>query len=398
MTRDSYETKYTHKSLPGWTYNNNEFFQLELEELFYKSWQLIGHTSQFKKPGDYGTLEIGNISALAVLGKDGKIRGFANVCPHRATKLLDGPHGNCGSLIKCPYHSWVFELTGQLRGIPHERKDFPDFDKSKHGLLELEIEEFLGLVFIKLGGDNPPPSVVLQPFLPDLEVYRLDEMVQTREVEEDHIDADWKILVENHLDAEHIRGRHPAAFSLIGDRFEETIAPHGAWRSILPIKDELSPFWSARNYQKFLPNYEYLPQKYQRKWLIFSYFPSLAIFLYPEGMDTLQFLPAGPGRTIGLDRGFTLPNQKMTREKRVTEFLSNRVNMQVVKEDDDIVQRGQNMMHGGYFKTGPLSEGQKGTRDFMRMLREAIPIATHDDQPRLGTVAEKNAALTANRS
>ena len=52
--------KKLYKSLPGWTYTSEAFFELEKNELILKNWQLVCHISNIPKAGDYFTFEIFN--------------------------------------------------------------------------------------------------------------------------------------------------------------------------------------------------------------------------------------------------------------------------------------------------------------------------------------------------
>ena len=45
------------ETLPGWTYDNAEFFALEREHLLLSSWALAGHRSDLKAPGDFLSVE-----------------------------------------------------------------------------------------------------------------------------------------------------------------------------------------------------------------------------------------------------------------------------------------------------------------------------------------------------
>jgi choline monooxygenase len=72
----------------------------------------VGHVSQVANPGDYFTTELVGEPLLFVRGSDGKLRGFYNVCRHRAGPPADG----CGSrkLFRCGYHGWTYGLDGTL--------------------------------------------------------------------------------------------------------------------------------------------------------------------------------------------------------------------------------------------------------------------------------------------
>src|ERR1700683_972904 len=77
-------------------YVSPEIFEKEREKIFKKHWLFVGRTEYLQKPGDYFVqeLEIAQTSVLIVRGKDNKIRGFHNVCRHRANRVTSG-RGNC---------------------------------------------------------------------------------------------------------------------------------------------------------------------------------------------------------------------------------------------------------------------------------------------------------------
>ena len=91
--------------LPGWIYHDRDFFELEKRSIFRTSWQLVCHSNDIPKVGDYHRFDLLGESVVTVRGKDGQLRSFHNVCRHRASRLLDGQKGNCGHLIACPYHA-----------------------------------------------------------------------------------------------------------------------------------------------------------------------------------------------------------------------------------------------------------------------------------------------------
>jgi len=86
-------------SLPAWIYRDPEFFELEKQTIFRKAWQLVCHVNDIPKACDYHTFDFFNESVRAVRGDDGLVRSFFDVCRHRASRLVDGTHGNCGRRI-----------------------------------------------------------------------------------------------------------------------------------------------------------------------------------------------------------------------------------------------------------------------------------------------------------
>ncbi|MGH8130257.1 MAG: aromatic ring-hydroxylating oxygenase subunit alpha, partial [Steroidobacteraceae bacterium] len=141
-------------SLPAWIYRDPEFFALEKQTIFPKSWQLVCHVNDIPKASDYHTFDFLGESVLAVRGDDGRVRSFHNVCRHRASRLVDGTHGNCGRRIVCPYHAWTYATDGRLVGVP-QRADYPGLEPAKYGLAPLEQEIWHGFIFVRFAPGLP---------------------------------------------------------------------------------------------------------------------------------------------------------------------------------------------------------------------------------------------------
>ena len=68
--------------LPVEQYVSQEFFELEKEHIFRKSWLLVGRESDFKAPGDYQNFMVDTVGVAVVItrSKDQKLRAFYNAC------------------------------------------------------------------------------------------------------------------------------------------------------------------------------------------------------------------------------------------------------------------------------------------------------------------------------
>ena len=99
-------------SLPSPFYLDAAIFKEEKEKIFRRTWQVVGHRDQLAKPGDYFTFDLLGEPLLLVRGSKGELRGFYNVCRHRAGPPAEG----CGSrkLFRCGYHGWTYGLEGKL--------------------------------------------------------------------------------------------------------------------------------------------------------------------------------------------------------------------------------------------------------------------------------------------
>ncbi|MGZ4159690.1 MAG: aromatic ring-hydroxylating oxygenase subunit alpha, partial [Neobacillus sp.] len=88
-------------TLPSWLYTKPEVLEVEKREIFCKTWQYVGHSSQLRNSGDYFTTEVADRPIIVSHGQDGEIRAFYNVCSHRGAKLVEG-EGN-KAVFTCPY-------------------------------------------------------------------------------------------------------------------------------------------------------------------------------------------------------------------------------------------------------------------------------------------------------
>ena len=84
-------------------------------------------------------------------GKNGRLHVTQSHCPHRAALLSSGWVE--GDTLRCRYHGWRYDETGQCVEQPGEDAAFA----SKICLRTYPAQDYLGLVFAYLGeGDAPP--------------------------------------------------------------------------------------------------------------------------------------------------------------------------------------------------------------------------------------------------
>ncbi|KAE8383178.1 hypothetical protein BDV26DRAFT_287686 [Aspergillus bertholletiae] len=119
------------------------------------TWLCLSHRSRFAKAGDYQSYEVAGFPIFLILGKDGKVRAFHNVCRHRAYTVTKK---ECGSsaVLGCRYHGWSYNTYGELTKAPHF-DDVPGFDRSQNSLFTIHtVTNGAGFVFINL---DVSPSV-----------------------------------------------------------------------------------------------------------------------------------------------------------------------------------------------------------------------------------------------
>lgn len=139
-----------------------ERFAQERDAVFRKVWLYAGRADDIPAPGDFTVrdIEMLGLSLLVLRGRDGMVRAFHNACRHRGMKLAPAGCGHAAGL-RCPYHSWVYDLDGSLRGVPDEAS-FPDIDRAALGLVPVACGEVAGFLFVH---PDPVPAIALADWL-----------------------------------------------------------------------------------------------------------------------------------------------------------------------------------------------------------------------------------------
>ncbi len=371
--------------LAAWTYNNPELLELEYERLILGTWQVACHMNDVAEPGDYTTFDLMRDSIIILRDKDGTVRAFQNVCRHRGARLLDGS-GTLTSRLLCPYHGWAYRLNGELAGVPAEAT-FPGLDKSCHGLTEVEVEVFLGFVFVRVAGDGPSLAEMWGDYAERIAPYRPEEMVRVRPLMVQEWACDWKTAVDNNQENYHIPVGHPGYHRMLENGMNGFGNEFGVGGSVSRHKSRPSPNWVERGYQELAPKVlTHLPDEKRVTWQFFSMLPNHGIDVYPDSIDFFQILPLGPGRCQVRLALYGLADDR--REMAVLRYLNDRINRQVLAEDrwlSERVQRGL-MSHG--YRPGPLSVYEDGVRELHDMVQAACPVAGLERAPAPGTLAQ----------
>ncbi len=181
--------------LDATAYLSPEWFDLEMREVFPRSWVFVGDRSVLARPGDFVTESIGAVPVVVVVDREERLRAFVNVCTHRASTVLDGA-GNCGRTMVCPYHGWIFGLDGALLGTPMQHEFDLPLDKTAFALQEVRVDTWEQFVFVNVSGDAPPLLDWLAPLPERMAGHGLAGLVRAHELD-DVVDVNWKIMIDN---------------------------------------------------------------------------------------------------------------------------------------------------------------------------------------------------------
>ena len=231
--------------LPNPLYNDPELFAEERDRLLGKTWSGIGFAGDLPALGYAKPITFMGLPLVIVRDRDDVLRVFHNVCSHRGMVLINAEGPVQGS-IRCPYHSWTYDLSGQLKGTPHIGgvgvHKLDSFACEKHGMKPVSSAVWFDIVFVNLDGEAAPfaqfiaPVVARwQPFLGDSGYSRMrrealpeatGKLSVAAEAETEgaftlNVACNWKLAVENYCESYHLPWIHPNlnVYSRIQDHY-----------------------------------------------------------------------------------------------------------------------------------------------------------------------------------
>lgn len=118
--------------------------------LMRRFWQPVW-VAEDLPPGTAQSVKLMGEEFTLYRGASAALHAVEHRCPHRGTILSVGwVEDDC---IRCLYHGWKFDPTGQCVEQPGEGEGFA----AKVKIASYPVAEYLGLIFVYLGEDSPPP-------------------------------------------------------------------------------------------------------------------------------------------------------------------------------------------------------------------------------------------------
>ena len=109
------------KSMPNRYHYDPDYYQRELEVIWYKMWLNVCRSDELGSPRDYKVVNVGEQNVVITRDLKGNLRAFHNTCRHRGSILCTETQGRFeGGSIVCPYHAWTYSLEGDLIATPHQ--------------------------------------------------------------------------------------------------------------------------------------------------------------------------------------------------------------------------------------------------------------------------------------
>ena len=216
--------------LPNECYTSEAYAKIERKKLLEEKWSVIGVASSTPDPGDARPFDLLGIPLIILRDNKNKIKVFHNVCSHRGFKLLQESK-KVKNVIRCPYHSWSYDLDGNLVSTPHiggmNKHEVKDFDKSCSGLKEVRSYVWLDLIFVNISDDAESFEEYIQPLNDRWSKFLTDEDQKLIKRPKDYgyfqltAKSNWKFAIENYCESYHLPWVHPAlnSYSNIEDHY-----------------------------------------------------------------------------------------------------------------------------------------------------------------------------------
>ena len=329
------------KSIDSKFYTENQYYNLSLDKIFKKSWQLTCHQSELIDTNVYPFTFLDNsISEPLIITKlNNTINCLSNVCTHRGHIIHDNKCNR--KKMRCEYHGRTFELDGSIDKMPGF-EGVQDFPSETDNLKKIPILEWNDFIFTSI-----QPEIKIDSILKDIGLRLKDFPFENITYSAEHskiynLDANWALYCENYLEGLHVPFVHKGLNSEIDIKSYKTeILDNG----VLQYTD-------SKNSNAYAHYY----------WI----FPNMMFNFYDWGLSINIVEPISFNKTR--IKFLSFPIKSATN-------ISDKINElhEVELEDEKVVLNVQKGVQSKFYKNGRYSANhEKGTHHFHRLICQYI--------------------------
>lgn len=330
------------QTAPAAWYADPQLWPAERSNVFARTWQFVTHESALPEKRAWRADNLAGYPIILVRDDAGLVRGFHNVCRHRAGPLVKDEAGVCDGALTCQYHGWRYALDGRLRAA----RDFgaaADFDVREYSLFPIKLQTWRGLIFAAIAGEVPDLAELMAPL--DARLAGADWSKLRIGLRRTHLlDCNWKTYVENYLEGYHVPAMHPSLDADVqSDKYAVTVEGRVALHYAPPRKPDAvyDGLWA---------------------WV----WPNIGVNVYQRGLMIERMSPVGHAQTR-LDYVYLTPDGETVSPQTLE------MSDVVTAEDKWIVERVQENLNAGVYDRGRLSPKHEGAvAAFQDWVRTAI--------------------------
>lgn len=318
-------------TLPPRCYTSPEFYEFEKAAIFSQEWLCLGRAEQVPEVGDWFSITVIDEPLVVVRSSESEIRVMSSVCRHRCNVITARPEAppeewgsappesvGHGKYLRCPYHFWTYDLTGQLVTAPAMERT-ADFDRSSIHLPVLRSEVWNGFIFASFKADSPPLGPRLEHLSDMLHNWHLEAMrggpIRTNR----NMPWNWKVMHENSIEVYHVDRLHQGVHAVLPSPTVISMPFHEDDAAIILRHRAIHRDYSLNpTYKALLPVIETLTDE-EREVSIFALIPpSLLIGMNVDSALFRIVLPSGP-QSVDLTFGNLFPASHF-KERRYQEI------------------------------------------------------------------------------
>ena len=307
------------------------------------------------------------------------VRAFHNICRHRGSRVVAAEKGSCKNALVCPFHGWVYNLDGTLRGAARPRS-FPELDKTEFGLMPLDLEIWQGFIFIRFRkGPQPSVAELMKPFEEEISHYDIAEMVPagasgrsarrstgSRCATSTTRATTWRWRIRRcRTSTARPISTSPSSTACRAPSPPTIRMPAAAGACATTSRSRLSP--------------AHLPEYLRRAWLYYGLFPNGALALTPESVQFYQEFPLSTGETLLRGAVYRYPEE--SRRQRLARYLAMRIDRETQEEDIQLTVWSNESMLSNAFAGFFLSDLEYGVRTHHDHLRGWCRCSTLEAAP-----------------
>ena len=326
------------ETLPARWYTDPVVFEKERWPIFGSTWVHVAYEHQLRRTGDYVAENLAGWPIFVRRSDDGTLKGFYNLCPHRAGPIVWDGEG-CQANLVCRYHGWAFNGQGSLINA----RDFGGPAPEDMDLTPIQVAAWRGMVFVCLNPDIAPLHEWLGKFPDEVAEYPLEEY-RFHSRSSRVVRCNWKTYGDNFMEGYHLPTVHPA-MSRDADALHYEVQIKG------------DPRW----------NIHVMPPRDESTFGVFGWFwPTFAFDVFPGGFAVERWLPRGHDHSELIFEYFFADDA--TDVEAIVKFSE-----EVADEDVRVCEHVQRNLDAGRYDTGFLSpKWEHAVGVFQQLVRDAV--------------------------
>ena len=286
------------KGLPNEHYTSKAVFDEEKKAVLFNNWSAVGTGKDIPNPGDVKPISFIGMPLLLVRDSNGSINVFQNTCRHRGMILIEEAT-NIKGVISCPYHSWCYNLKGDLCATPMvggvDTNTHESIKTEELGLFQIRSEIWQDIIFVNISNDAKEfkdyASKAIQRWAEfDAPLFHGGKSSSFTL----NLETNWKLAVENYCESYHLPWVHPELniTSSIEDHFhiEEPGSFSGQGSHVYnQIQSESG---------EVFPDFENLSAEWDTKSEYIALYPNVLLGVHRDHFYSIIIEPVSTNKTI----------------------------------------------------------------------------------------------------